>query len=349
MNNLTGQSFGSLTVLQPSLTRSSTGEIVWEVSCDCGRRTSYRASKLSQGKRVSCGQCSASERKPRSAESRKRDRSNQGKLHFSQIPLKKQLNIVNEFLFEGDYKKLSDKHRVTQDTLRNGIKMFRERLNIMYELNYMANAQKTELSTEVIEKALQTDFVSEALRDMLSDDTTEILTPQEIMYCYLFVNTGSNQIALKESQLDTCLTQSTPVRLQYLGMHLREKPNIKQYIQALQAEQVDEVVASKKLVQHELIKQVEQLKEVVAHGGKPSDRSNLIKCIELLGKTCKAFEEHVKIEGVSAASALDDFLEMAKQDAEQLGQAKVKELPPGSPVDENYAYQDERENQGVGG
>jgi hypothetical protein len=241
------------------------------------------------------------------------------------------MEIVNDFLFVGDYSKLSDKYKVTRNTLRDGISSFRNRLNSIYELHYMANAKKAELSTEVIEKALSTTFVSQELRDMLSDDHTELLTPQEILYCHLFVNTGSNELALKESQLDTCLKDKTPVRIQYLGMHLREKPNLKLYIQALQKEQIEEIEANKSLVQYELVKQIEQLKETLAHGGKKADRGNLIKCIELLGKTVGAYEERVRVTEVNAADALDELVEMAKKEV-----AKIEELPPGTEVDETW-------------
>jgi len=253
----------------------------------------------------------------------------QGKVSFSTLPLKKQLFLINDFLFGGSYKSLSEKYKVSYSSIRDGIKLYRERLNTMYELNYMKNIEQTSIPTDTIQKALATSFVSETLRDMLSDDTTEILTQQEIMYCYLFVNTGSNELALKESGLDKCLKDKTPVRLQYLGMYIRNKPNIQLYIKSLREDQLQHLDASKQLVQKEIITQIEQLKEIVSTGSSSvSDRTNLIKSIELLGKTCGAFEERVRVTKVSAADALDELLEMAK--------AEVQLLPPGETPDETW-------------
>jgi hypothetical protein len=222
--------------------------------------------------------------------------------------------MINEFCFGLNYRELSEKHNVTYDTLRNGIQLYRERLNTAYELHYMANLQKTSLSVDTIKNALKTEFILPVLRDMLSPDDTDVLTDHEIMYCYLYVNTGSNEIALKESQLVSCLREQTPIRMQYLGMYLREKPNIKQYILLLQDEKLEEVKTSKKVVQRELITQIEQLKEIISVGrGTASDRGHIIRAIELLGKTEGAFTENIKIEEVKASDALDKLLEMAKQ------------------------------------
>jgi hypothetical protein len=218
----------------------------------------------------------------------------------------------------------------------------------MYELVYMANAEKTHLPAEVIERALKTDFTKEVLRDMLSGDTEETLTDHELMYCHVFMNTGSNITALAESQLDICLTEKTPVRLQYLGMHLRNKPNIAQYIKALQEERINEIDVHKKVVQKELITQIEQLREKIALAEQKGDRSNLIKCIELLGRTEAAFEDKVKVEGVSAASALDKFLEMAKEEVDGLPdkRAVVKEIPGGTAEETYYLPENTGGQQG---
>jgi hypothetical protein len=213
-----------------------------------------------------------------------------------------------------DYKELSERYDVSQDTLRNGIRLYRERLNSAYELNYMANLQKTKIDDTAIQKALQVTFISDTLQDMLSADDTEVLTDHELMYCYIFSNTGSNDMALKESQLDECLKEKSPIRKRYLGMFLREKPNLKLFIQALQKEKLANLDTSKERVQGELITQIEQLKELTAMGGglTGTDRSNLLRAIEMLGKSIGAFVDKVELKEVKAADALDKLIEMAK-------------------------------------
>lgn len=331
MNILTGQIFSHLTIRKPTNRRSKTKEIIWDCICECGNTCYYPASKLKAGKAKTCGKCSDLERRKRSRESQKRDRMNKGKVPFSQLSTKQQLFLINDFLFGLDYKELSVRYNVSQGTLRNGIRLYRERLNSAYELNYMANIQKTQVDNKAIEKALQVTFISDTLQDMLSADDTEVLTDHELMYCYIFTNTGSNEMALKESGLDICLTEATPIRVRYLGMFLREKPNIKQFIQVLQKEKIAALDASKERVQSELILQIEQLKELTALGGgiTGTDRSNLLRAIELLGKSIGAFTDKLEIQEVKAANALDRLIEMAKQanTSDSGDDSEVWELP----------------------
>ena len=321
MNNITGITFGHLVVLGPSNRRHKSKEIMWECRCECGNKCYYRTTKLTQGLRVSCGKCTRLQRKKRHWSRTKQDREKQGKVRFSQLTMAKQLDLISSFSFGLSYKELSEKHLVTTSTLKNGIRLYRDKLNSAFELNYMANAKKTVLSASVIEKALQTTFVSDTLRDMLSADEEETLTDHEIMYCYLFVNTGSNEIAMRESQLDECLDDKTPIRVSYLGMFLRQKPNLKLYIQTLQQAKIDEVKASKEIVQRELILQIEQVKEIVSRGtGTVGDRSNLIRLIELLGKSVGAFVDKIEVTEVKAADALDTLLDMAKKSVKDGGE-----------------------------
>ena len=329
MNNLTGQIFGSLKVISPSTGRGPNGEIVWLCQCSCGNKTSYRSSKLLDGSRVTCGKCNST--KERSTFSKKRSRQAKGKMHFSTFPLNKQLQMIQDYCFGLNIDELSDKYQVTQWTVRDGVFFFRERLNCMHELHYMNRMEKTELDTDVIKKALRTSWILDNLADMLSPDDSEVLTQQEIMYCYLFVHTGSNEIAIVESQLDKALESSTPIRRQYLGMYLREKPNIKAYIHSLQEDKLVELKDDKRIVQRELVEQISQLKEAVAVARDSSrHRGHLLKAVELLGRTMGAFEDKIKLEEVNAASALDKLIEMAKL-------ASAKELPDGEETEETYS------------
>jgi hypothetical protein len=221
---------------------------------------------------------------------------------------------------------------VSQDTIRTGISLYRDRLNSAYELNYMANIQKTQIDDTAIQKALQVTFISDQLQDMLSDDFTEVLTDHELMYCYIFANTGSNELALAESQLDTVLNDKTPIRLRYLGMFLREKPNVKQFIKALQDEKLKQLDTSKERVQVELITQIEQLKEITAIGDglNATNRSNLLRAIEMLGKSIGAFTDRVELSEVKATDALDKLIEMAKEAQGSDGVERYSMLGDGS-------------------
>ena len=330
MKDLSGHKFGDILVIGKSKERHpSTGEVLWKTKCRCGNSSLIRTSKLPQ--RKSCGSCSTEERTNTFEDEARRISKTKGRRRFSDLSLGDQLLAINDYIFGMNIKELSGKWNTDPMSTRNGIVSFRERLNTMHELHYMERAKKTSLDTAVIDRALSTSLVSDAIASLVSKDTSEELTLQEELYCYLFVYTGSNEIAVQESGFLECLPKATPPAKQLLGMFLREKPNLKEYIQLLRDARIEDVKASKQIVQHELINQVEQLKEAVSRAGKSTDRGHLLRAIELLGKTVGAFEDRVRVTEVNASDALDELLEMAKRES-----TEIKELPAGSYVDEHY-------------
>ena len=54
-NDLTGQKFGRLLVLEPTERRDANGTLVWRCRCDCGNETTVRHTNLTEGKTRSCG------------------------------------------------------------------------------------------------------------------------------------------------------------------------------------------------------------------------------------------------------------------------------------------------------
>jgi len=68
----------------------------------------------------------------------------------------------------------------------------------------------------------------------------------------------------------------------------------------------------KPVIQHELIHQVEELKEVVKH--EPRQRSNLLKAIEMLGRTIGSFTDRVEVEETDAKSGLDILMDKIKEE-----------------------------------
>jgi len=321
MKDLTSDIYGDLIVLSKSKVRhKTTGEVLWNCKCRCGKLKQYRTSKLVT--RKSCGECKPEERTNTFENERRDTKARKDKLRFSEVPLATQLKIINEYCFGKNTDVLSEEYNIAIRSLTDGITLYRERLNTMHELHYMTRASKTSLASEVIEKALATKTIEKDILEMLSDETSEELTLQEELYCYLYVYTGSNNIAIKESGFSDKIPKDTTIKRQLLGMFLREKPNLKAYIGLLKDARIAEVKSSKQIVQHELINQVEQLKESVAHRGAPSDRGHLLRAIELLGKTVGAFEDRVRVTEVNANEALDELLKMAKAEA-----AEIKEIP----------------------
>jgi hypothetical protein len=61
INDMTGHSFGRLTVTGATQTRTGSGEVVWRCQCECGGIKNVAGSALRTGKTRSCG-CLAKER-----------------------------------------------------------------------------------------------------------------------------------------------------------------------------------------------------------------------------------------------------------------------------------------------
>ncbi len=83
---------------------------------------------------------------------------------------------------------------------------------------------------------------------------------------------------------------------------------------------------SKEYVQSELVSQLEELKEVCIDD--PRQRSNLLKTVELLGRSIGAFSDKIQVEEVSPNQALDKLIEMSKNSI-----VSIKTLPKGSGTD----------------
>ena len=54
-NNLTGKTFGRLTVLEPTLNRTKDRCIIWRCRCECGKECEVSSKSLTQGNTKSCG------------------------------------------------------------------------------------------------------------------------------------------------------------------------------------------------------------------------------------------------------------------------------------------------------
>ena len=61
--DLIGRRFGSLTAIKPTDLRNSSGGIIWECVCDCGKTVFCAAHDLTKGNNKSCG-CSRKKERP---------------------------------------------------------------------------------------------------------------------------------------------------------------------------------------------------------------------------------------------------------------------------------------------
>jgi len=163
------------------------------------------------------------------------------------------------------------------------------------------------------------------LGNAVSGTITKCLTPAFIakveenmdIYAYYYVQSGDNEFAIKESGLDIGIPPNLRAAhknniLKIRGQFIRDIPVVKKYIREEQDRRMAENNIDKVYVQRELIDQIDQLKMLAVDDSR--QRANLLKSIEMLGKTIGAFTERVEIEETDAKKGLDILMERIKQE-----------------------------------
>lgn len=152
-------------------------------------------------------------------------------------------------------------------------------------------------------------FITTAFLDRVED--------QAEVYAYFFAQTGDNKFALIQSGLDIGIAQNLNKNtkdyvMRIRGQYLRDLPPIKKFIQQEQDRRIKEYHLEKAQVQMELVNQVEELKELVVID--PRQRTNLLKAVEMLGRTIGAFTDRMEVEETDAKSGLSIILAKAKKE-----------------------------------
>jgi len=124
------------------------------------------------------------------------------------------------------------------------------------------------------------------------------------IYAYYFANSGDNKFALESAGLHLGVpANATKMTKEYVwrvrGQYLREIPEVKRIIQEEHDKKIAEFHIDKPHVQLEL--------------------SNLLKAIEMLGRTIGAFTDRVEVEEVDAKSGLQLLMEKARSETKQIG------------------------------
>lgn len=185
-------------------------------------------------------------------------------------------------------------HKYIQSTLKNML--------IVRETNELIRNQHQERHPTSINRLLSADFLSRV------DDAME-------SYAYYFAETSDNQFALAQSGLDKGIprTLSKEARMNVLkvrGQYLRSIPAVASYIKERQEQRIKELGIDKSFVQRELVEQIEQLKVIAQEDSK--QRTNLLRSIELLGRSIGAFQDSIRVEEGNAKTGLDLIMEKVK-------------------------------------
>lgn len=201
-----------------------------------------------------------------------------------------------------------------------------QKLNIVKETNSLDVTKENYVLSYTPNNLINEPFI-----EQLSPPTASMteLSDAEMTYCFIYVYAGDNPQAMKESGLDAGLekygiktsdTYKNAIRTR--GLFLRNKKNVSEYIHKLREEKLKlHPEVNKKFIVEELLEQLSLLKE------SGENQKLVLETIKMLGQTCHAFSEHITVSKIDPSKALDNLIELAQV-------AAVKELPPGSPVDE---------------
>lgn len=164
---------------------------------------------------------------------------------------------------------------------------------------------------------------------MIGKNPTKFLTPSFLnlaeknaeAYAYYFAQTGDNKFALIQSGLDIGISKNVAkITKDYVyrirGQFIRDIPVVARMIREDQDRRIKEYHIEKPLVQMELVHQIEELKEIVVDT--PTQRSNLLKAIELLGRSLGAFTDNIKYEETDATKGLEILMQRATKEAKDV-------------------------------
>jgi len=232
--------------------------------------------------------------------------------------------ILFSFVYgRGTYDSLAAKYKVHYDTIRKIIRDFQSDLNNLAETYDLVSPNNYKFKSTGCVRVAHPELINESFLSLLSAPTAPILTEAEQTYAWIYTYTGDSGKALKQSKLDAGLENNkevvstpqgtTPFQnaVKIRGFYLRSKENVRDYIISLRERKLADLKVDKSYVQSHLIEIIENLRD---EADPSTNRNNMLKSLELLGKTCNAFTENIRIEEVKPGDALDSLLELAKRD-----------------------------------
>jgi len=210
---------------------------------------------------------------------------------------------------------IAEKHKTTEHNVSLITKRFWKSLTNMRESRALISYDSKD-RVHALKELKHTDLINSDFLNLLSEDNTALLTDKESTYCWIYVHTGNAIEALQGSKLDAGLFKerkrddrfSYDRAMNLRALYLNSKPNIAQYIKELRETRLIDADVGKARIQSELIDQLEYMKS----SNDPRSKRDILRTIELLGKTVGAFTERIEIQQVNPANALDQLIEMAK-------------------------------------
>jgi hypothetical protein len=240
------------------------------------------------------------------------------------LSAKKKMEILEEYMDGAKVKELAESHNMSIHNMDKFIGRTCKRLNIVRETNALVNAQLLEEKLPEKVSNVRVSYnnpklINEEFLALLSDEGATALSEAEQLYCVMYAQTGNNKKAIQASGLDAGIKTKEMIQMtvdhamMLRGFYLRNRPQIASAVSQIQDKILKDLNISKDYVQTNLIQSIEELKEEVVDN--PRVRSHLLKSIELLGKTIGAFQENINVTQVDANEAMQELINMAKNEA----------------------------------
>ena len=230
----------------------------------------------------------------------------------------KYMDIANEFCMD---------YHTTNEWLRkfvNSVLAMHETRQLM-KGGKVSNASLSLDAPVSTSKAIDKDFNA-----LLSDESIDILNDAENIYVSTIIATGNTRKALALSGFDVNIDYASKAHgwlCRARGAYLNSRPKISAAIKKEEDLMIASSTSSKEYLQKTLIQQINEMQEQVSEN--PQSRSQLLKSLELLGKTIpSAFTETVRTEEVSAKSTLQ--LLMKKVEAKKQLTEDIDEVEMGT-------------------
>jgi hypothetical protein len=176
-----------------------------------------------------------------------------------------------------------------------------------------------------LKKIQRSSKMNDEFLSLLSEDSSGLLSDEEIVFCQLMILSGNHETALEESGLAVGLlvpsTSATPeakkgyrIALTLRASFLKLKPNVASFLTQLKSEKYFPDSIDKTSIQRELLHQLDVLNEDITM---PLSNKQKLKLsvVEALGRTVGAFSDTLRIEKIDPAKALDYLDTLTSADA----------------------------------
>lgn len=228
------------------------------------------------------------------------------------------LYIVNQFVNGQTYEEIAEDTGWDVDSVRLEVRKFYISFKKIMETQSLIDDQIADGQLQVKsrgriaaykrQKEIDED-INEKFLSKLSDQDDNVLTQEEVMFCYMMVHEGDELAALTESGLadglDTSGSSENQRALRLRCLMLKGKPNVIKYIHGIQMDYAKELGVNREMVQSEIVQQLRLLKAQ----NNPRLAPTIAKLTEQLGRTVGAFMDKIEVSEVSFDDAMDRMME----------------------------------------